>query len=380
MKTASIVINNYNYGRFLGHCIDSALAQTYPQTEVVVVDDGSTDHSQDVIRGYGDRITAIFQPNGGQASAINTGFAASSGDVVLFLDADDAVYPQAIERAIDAFADSAVVKVHWPLKVLNDNGRPSTVVRPFGKPARGDLRPLLAGPKGVDHLTPPQSGNMWTRAFLKEMLPVDEAVYRTGGADSYLSMLSMAAGRLAAIDEPMGIYRVHNSSHWNSLDLAPRIQMGWDRWRHTLDALEQLCRKLDLPSNPPAWERHSYFYNLKLIVEEIVTLVPEGESYVLADEDTLAVGEQLRGRRRLIFHQRDGEFAGAPADSDAAIDACETARVAGAHSFILAWPAFWYLDYYKQFAAYLNDHWTRQAQTDRLIAFRPRATSSAFGI
>ena len=78
----SVIINNYNYGHFLGAAIDSALTQTYAPIEVVVVDDGSTDDSRNVIAGYGSRIRAVLKVNGGQASAFNAGFAASTGAVI----------------------------------------------------------------------------------------------------------------------------------------------------------------------------------------------------------------------------------------------------------------------------------------------------------
>src|SRR5919107_292807 len=81
----SIVINNYNYDRFLGRAIESALDQSYTLVEVVVVDDGSTDGSRQVMRRYSDRVVTVEQPNGGQAAAINAGFAACHGDLVVFL-------------------------------------------------------------------------------------------------------------------------------------------------------------------------------------------------------------------------------------------------------------------------------------------------------
>src|SRR5205085_8851297 len=91
----SIVVTNYNYARYLERAVDSALRQTYRPLEVIVVDDGSTDESRTVIAGYGDRVRPVLRSNGGNAAAYNSGFAASRGDILLFLDADDALYPQA---------------------------------------------------------------------------------------------------------------------------------------------------------------------------------------------------------------------------------------------------------------------------------------------
>ncbi len=98
----SIAINNFNYGRFVGDAIDSALAQRYPHVEVIVVDDGSTDDSHRVIDRYRDRVVTLFKENGGMASTHNAAFERAGGDVVIFLDADDTLLPTAAERAVDA--------------------------------------------------------------------------------------------------------------------------------------------------------------------------------------------------------------------------------------------------------------------------------------
>src|SRR5262245_61790443 len=99
--SASVVTNNHNYERFPVESIDSALGQSHRDTEVVVVDDGSSDRSPEIIRSYGSRIRHVLKPNGGQGSALNAGFAAARGDVIIFLDADDALHPHAVATVLE---------------------------------------------------------------------------------------------------------------------------------------------------------------------------------------------------------------------------------------------------------------------------------------
>ena len=107
MKRASIIVSSYNYGRFLRVAIDSALNQTYPETEVIVVDDGSRDESPQIIAEYGGRITPLIKANGGQGSVFNEGFKLSRGDVIVFLDSDDMLFSDTIERTMPLFEDGA---------------------------------------------------------------------------------------------------------------------------------------------------------------------------------------------------------------------------------------------------------------------------------
>src|SRR3990167_8128796 len=96
----SVVIPTYNYARYLPQAIDSVLGQTYPHIEVVVVDDGSTDESRDVLRAYGSRIRWVQQERQGVSAARNRGVRESRGDLVAFLDADDRWLPTKLERQV----------------------------------------------------------------------------------------------------------------------------------------------------------------------------------------------------------------------------------------------------------------------------------------
>ena len=102
----SFVIPNYNHACYLGQAIASALAQTYPNVEIIVVDDGSTDDSRAVAGAFGDRIRCIYQQNAGLSAARNTGIRAAQGEYIALLDADDLVEPAYVERLLAALAEA----------------------------------------------------------------------------------------------------------------------------------------------------------------------------------------------------------------------------------------------------------------------------------
>ena len=94
----SCIVPVFNGERFLGEALDSILAQTYRPVEVIVVDDGSTDRTPEVVARYGRRITYLRQVNGGSASAKNRGVSVARGDLLAFLDADDLWHPDKLTR------------------------------------------------------------------------------------------------------------------------------------------------------------------------------------------------------------------------------------------------------------------------------------------
>jgi glycosyltransferase involved in cell wall biosynthesis len=97
VRTVSVIIPAWNRAREVCRAIDSALAQTLPPLEVIVVDDGSTDETPEVLARYGDRIRVVRQDNQGVAAARNAGIAAARGDLLAFLDSDDAWLPRKLE-------------------------------------------------------------------------------------------------------------------------------------------------------------------------------------------------------------------------------------------------------------------------------------------
>ncbi len=119
MHTISVLIPTHDYARYLDEAIDSALAQTYTPLEVIVIDDGSTDATAEVLARYGDRIRTLRQPNLGVSAARNAGIAAAQGDYLAFLDSDDLWLPRKLERQMARFAaDSALGLVHCGLETF----------------------------------------------------------------------------------------------------------------------------------------------------------------------------------------------------------------------------------------------------------------------
>ena len=107
MNRVSVIIPAYNAAAFVKDALDCALAQTYPEIEVVVVNDGSTDNTAEILAGYGDRVRVHHQANAGLSAARNIGAAVASGDWLAFLDADDQWMPGKIEAQIATVGDRA---------------------------------------------------------------------------------------------------------------------------------------------------------------------------------------------------------------------------------------------------------------------------------
>ena len=208
----SIIINNYNYERFLSEAIDSAISQSYQNTEVIVVDDCSTDNSRDVIASYGDKIIPVYhQENGKQAAAFNSGFEKSKGEIIIFLDADDYLLPNAVEKIVSVWKPN-LAKVHYCLTVVDSNRKSLGFSYPQGgKPlSSGEVWRFILEKGGYQSVA--TSGNALNRKALEEVFPISDEYKLT--ADDYLSMLIPFYGEVVAINEPLAAYRIHTSNQW----------------------------------------------------------------------------------------------------------------------------------------------------------------------
>lgn len=213
----SVCIVNHNYAEYLADAIESALDQDYEDLEVVVVDDGSTDGSVDVAKRYADRVRLVVKANGGQGSAMNAAFTAATGDVVLFLDADDMLTAGIVTAVACAFRDPSLAKVQFALEAVDAAGTPLGVRIPGSRavPVNGDLREHVLRTR--NYPWPPNSGNAFSADALAVVLPVPEGAYRIH-ADCYLAETTPLCGRIATLQRVGALYRWHGANNFVGRD------------------------------------------------------------------------------------------------------------------------------------------------------------------
>lgn len=207
----SIIVNNYNYGAYLAEAIESALAQTYHNKEIIVVDDGSTDNSRDIIQKY--PVISVLKENGGQASAFNAGFKKSTGELILFLDSDDRLHPTALEEVVAAYRPH-FSRLQFDLEIVDQHGKSLgqsySQIFMKGTLPSGDHRRAVSR---YQLLCIPTSGNVFSRKALEVVMPLDEPEWRIC-ADTPLLVLTAFYGPVQSLMRVLGDYRCHANNGW----------------------------------------------------------------------------------------------------------------------------------------------------------------------
>jgi glycosyltransferase involved in cell wall biosynthesis len=201
----SIVVLNYNYARFVAQAIESALAQDHPDTEIVVVDNGSTDGSPEVIAAYANSVRIVRQPvNIGQGQGYNLGFEAATGEWIVWLDADDVLDADAISSCL-ALVQDDTAKVQFPLRLIDSQARPLVGMVPYLR-HQGDVVPLI---RRFGHYGgPPGSGNLYRRAAVAPYFPVTPSDWPIC-TDTVPFVTAPFHGKVLDTGRPLGSYRLH---------------------------------------------------------------------------------------------------------------------------------------------------------------------------
>ena len=236
----SVIMGNFNYGRFVGEAITSVLEQTYRQIEVIVIDDGSTDDSREIIDTFGDRIQRVYIQNAGQSNVFNLGFERSRGEIICMLDSDDYFYRQKVEHVVEMYAKMADAQFVFHAVDKVDAGGT------YLGPESTNTESMVIGRKATRIFTaPPTTGTTYRRSLLEKILPIPSVAPM--GADNFTKFAAMSLERGYYSTEPLGVLRIHGSNHGSmGMPIAKRLKhdaaiaLALHRKNPQLDCIERL--------------------------------------------------------------------------------------------------------------------------------------------
>jgi glycosyltransferase involved in cell wall biosynthesis len=219
MPAVSVVIDTYNHAGFIEEAVVSVLDQDFPaaETEILVVDDGSTDATAEIVKKFGSRLRYLPKKNGGQASAFNFIAPETRGNIVAFLDGDDWWKKSKLSSIVEAFESHPAVGVvgHGIIQVDSGTGQGSVLTPEH--PGSFDL----ATPKGAQTFRNYMcflgtSRVSIRRETLMKTLPIPEELVIE--ADEFMSVMSVAHGGALLLDEPLTYYRLHDQNLYQFRD------------------------------------------------------------------------------------------------------------------------------------------------------------------
>lgn len=230
----SILIANYNYERFVCRALESLKHQTWPHWEAIVCDDGSSDHSVEVIAAYASRdprILLLRQDNGGMASALNTAAAAARGELIALLDSDDEYLPRRLESVVERFRSHPEAgTVCHPVRAIRTNGACIKARHPRFL-AEGWLAPGIL--TGIEPALPPCSGLTFRREVADRLFPLPVRFRRC--ADKVAQDRAALLAPVSSLNGVLALYRIHGA---NLTGLSGPVTR--EALRANLDFLEEL--------------------------------------------------------------------------------------------------------------------------------------------
>jgi glycosyltransferase involved in cell wall biosynthesis len=212
VHAVSVVIPAFNAERFIRDAVESVLGQTYPAHECIVVDDGSTDATPQIVESYDD-VRLIRQPNLGVSAARNRGAGAATGNVLAFLDADDVCMPERLRHQVRELAERASVCLCAAL-LVDESLTPVRVLRTSPVPTQESL--LLR--EGT--LSNVSSGSVLSRRLFDAIGGFDERLSTSADWDFLFRALSL--GPVSYVDEPLLLYRSHPGGMSRNVALMDR--------------------------------------------------------------------------------------------------------------------------------------------------------------
>ena len=246
--TICVAIVNYNYARYLPQAIDSVLDQLDPFDQVIIVDDGSTDNSREVIAAYDGLVEPILKENGGQLTASLAALARCRCDYFYVLDADDYVAAEFVATLRPHLGEA--VKVQCQLIGVDGEGEPLGSIFPTYPPNYDAARMRQDNRTIGFYICPPTAGNVYRRSYLEglklSLLQPNEPL------DGPPALAAPEVGEVVTVPRPLAYYRVHgsNESRWDKPDadlLQREVRWLSQRWHNVC---EMVGRALHPPPEP----------------------------------------------------------------------------------------------------------------------------------
>jgi glycosyltransferase involved in cell wall biosynthesis len=405
----SIVLPTFNGARYLREAIESCLHQTYPNWELILVDDASTDETPSIIAEYvarDSRVISLRNPvNRKLPGSLNAGFARARGELLTWTSDDNCYRSQALNQ-MAAFLETnpSVDLVYADFTVIDDRSMATGEgwVGPVEElPLRNSIgacflyrRTVYDRLGGYDEDLPlVEDWDYWLRAsasFRLARLREDLYLYRCHKdslTETQLERIRPAQERCLAKNLPRLTWLdrdLRASAYKNLVELAMKRRdrraalshvLGWVRsdpllvLRRGLRSVASVLLPAPLQELTKPPQERTWLHRLRRAANEIRGLVPAGATFILVDEGQCAGGELGAERHVLPFLERDGQYWGAPEDDATAIRELERLRRSGASCLVFAWPAFWWLEYYAEFHRYLRSNFCRVLADDLLVAF-----------
>src|SRR5580658_2987765 len=246
----TVLIDTYNHERFIEEAIVSVLEQDFPRSEVdiLVVDDGSTDRTPEIVRKFQPHVRLLRKANGGQASAFNVGIPEARGEIVAFLDGDDWWAKQKLSVVVEYLSSRPHIGIvgHGIYEFDSDTGRTTATIPQHAREISFDtisngkfFRQMMCF-FGTSRVT-------MRRSVLSHVLPVPESLVVE--ADEFMSIMSAAYSAAGLVQRPLIFYRLHAD---NLFQVRKKDEVKQRRIQNVLTALaDELRIRLDLAAIAP---------------------------------------------------------------------------------------------------------------------------------
>ena len=264
MKTngkVSVIIPNYNYAQYLGEAIDSVLEQTYKNIEIVVVNNGSTDNSLEVLEKYSKEISLVNQENQGQSGARNAGLEKATGDYIAFLDADDLWDKQKIEKQLLLFTNK-IELVYCGINQFSDSTQ--MIIRKQIPVFRGSCSEAFIDYPGVSIVLSGESTCIFTRSLLEKVGRFDSELNSAAGWDFFRRCSKFSD--FDFVSEPLVTYRIHSSNMSHSFQntimdirLAYKKLFADDLWKLSPRKVRRIAISLEYSFFKTYLKKRRYF-------------------------------------------------------------------------------------------------------------------------